>query len=133
MFREIANGIRGRKKTVDEKLTYDSLSDFLLGMGGNPVREARLNYFGYDVDRTTHVEDFKPATMNDAMAFIRKELAPSAQTYTYIKHQAFSGKGGIKHYIDVASGPVSGEDVPYREVSIEFVMNHDGLGRKQRR
>lgn len=129
MFREIANGIRGRKKTVDEKLTYDGLSDFLLDMGSNPVREASLNYLEYDVERTIRVEDFKPITTSDAMVLIRKKLGGSPLRYTRIKHQAFSGKTETKHYIDIATGaifcPSDRAETPYKEVSIKFVVNKE--------
>jgi hypothetical protein len=116
MLREIINGLKGRKKIVDEPIDYSKVWGFLWNLKdsvrGNIAPRLSPGF----------IEANKYDLSPEMLRYYLSDLLDSYSFYT-ANHQVYEGENGEKrHYFDIVS---EREKLPRERVTIDIILASD--------
>ena len=125
MFRQIANRIKGIKKTTDENLRLQEALALLNGFNGNT--KGSIHY-----DMGGPYFNLKGVAPKDMVDFIKDKFHEQSDFYTEIRHQIYSCERYEKHHLHLVHGRIMGKLGPtvvkgsqWKEASIDFVVEKE--------
>ena len=104
MLREIINRLDGKKKVVNETISFQTLQEILAGL--DKTIKINIEYFkpGAALGNYLTFNDIPPFEIVKLLG--RKEFQPDPYTYSDANHQVFAGEKDEVHYIDLRVGSI---------------------------